>query len=111
MSSPPPRASLISSHSEMDLEQTILQLHATIVSQLDTASTLEAIEAARVDAVGRKGKLNEISKELGKLPPDERKRVGAQLNAVKQDLEAQIAQRKAALEAVALEAKLDSEWV
>jgi phenylalanyl-tRNA synthetase alpha chain len=95
----------------MDLEQTILQLHATIVSQLDTASTLEAIEAARVDAVGRKGKLNEISKELGKLPPDERKRVGAQLNAVKQDLEAQIAQRKAALEAAALDTKLDSEWV
>ena len=95
----------------MNLDQAISELHAVIVSQLDRATTLEAIEAARIDVLGRKGKLSEISKEFGKLPPEDRKRLGALLNSVKQDLETRIEARKGALESAALEARLDSEWV
>ena len=94
-----------------DLDRRVSELHAAILSQLDSASTLDAVEAARVESLGRKGKLNEISKEFGKLSPDERKRIGAQLNSVKQDLESKIEQRKAALESAALTARLDAEWV
>ena len=95
----------------MNLDQIISELHTSIVSQLDCAATLEAIEAARVEAPGRKGKLSEISREFGKLPPEERKRIGALLNSVKQDLEARLEARKKTLESAALEARLDSEWV
>jgi phenylalanyl-tRNA synthetase alpha chain len=95
----------------MDLDRSISELHTAIVSQLDSATTLEAIEAARVEALGRKGKLSEISKDLGKLPPEERKRIGALLNSVKQDLEARVEARKGALESAALNLRLDSEWV
>ena len=95
----------------MNLDQAISELHAVIVSQLDRATTLEAIEAARIDVLGRKGKLSEISKEFGKLPPEDRKRLGALLNSVKQDLETRVEARKGALESAALEARLDSEWV
>jgi phenylalanyl-tRNA synthetase alpha chain len=95
----------------MSLDQTISELHAAIVSQLEGASNLEAIEAARVEALGRKGKLNEISKDMGKLPPEERKRIGALLNSVKQDLERRIEGRKESLESAALDSRLDSEWI
>ncbi|MBV9481413.1 MAG: phenylalanine--tRNA ligase subunit alpha, partial [Acidobacteria bacterium] len=95
----------------MDLDQTISEIHAKILSALHDASTLEAVEAARIEALGRKGKLSEISKTFGKLAPDERKRIGALLNSVKQDLEARIEARQAALESAALDARLDSEWV
>jgi phenylalanyl-tRNA synthetase alpha chain len=95
----------------MNLDQTISELHAVIVSQLDRASTLEAIEAARVESLGRKGRLNEVSKELGKLPPEERKRIGALLNSVKQDLEKRIEARKESLESAALDSQVDSEWI
>ena len=95
----------------MDLDQTISALHSAFVAQLDRASTLEAIEAVRVEALGRKGKLSEISKNFGKLPPEERKTAGARLNQVKQDLEARLEARKADLQSTALDAQLESEWL
>ena len=95
----------------MSLDRTIAALHAAALSQLDRASTLEAIEGARVEFLGRKGKLSEISKEFGKLAPEERKSAGARLNAVKQDLEARLEARKAELESHALDARLESEWI
>ncbi|HEY6347746.1 MAG TPA: phenylalanine--tRNA ligase subunit alpha [Bryobacteraceae bacterium] len=95
----------------MNLDQTIAELHAAALAQLGRASTLDAIEAARVEFLGRKGKLSEISKEFGKLAPEERKSAGARLNAVKQDLEARIEACKAELESHALDARLESEWI
>jgi len=95
----------------MDLNQTISALHSAFLAQLDRASTLEAIEAVRVEALGRKGKLSEISKNFGKLPPEERKTAGARLNQVKQDLEARLEARKADLQSTALDAQLESEWL
>jgi phenylalanyl-tRNA synthetase alpha chain len=92
------------------LEESISQLHAEALQLLESASTLEAIEAVRVEALGRKGKLAEISKTFGKLTPEERASTGKLLNSVKQDLETRIDSRKAALEAQALEARLDGEW-
>jgi phenylalanyl-tRNA synthetase alpha chain len=94
-----------------DLDQIIANLHANALGQLEVAGTLEAVEAVRVDALGRKGRLNEISKEFGKLTPEERKSIGKLLNTVKQDLEARLEARKGILETVALDARLASEWI
>ena len=44
----------------------------------------------RVEALGRKGKLAEVSKTFGKLTPEERARVGKLLNSVKQELETRL---------------------
>ena len=46
------------------------------------ADTPEELEAVRVEVLGRKGALAEISKGMGKLVPDEKKRIGMLLNAV-----------------------------
>ncbi len=95
----------------MDLEATISAILSRALGQLDHAATLDAVEAVRVEALGRKGKLAEISKEMGKLAPEERKRIGQLLNSVKQDLEGRIEARKAGLESAALDARLDTEWI
>ncbi len=92
------------------LAETIAELHTRALAELRSASTLEAIEAVRVEALGRKGKLAEISKQLGKLAPEERAEIGKLLNSVKQDLESKIEASKAALDSAALNARLDSEW-
>ncbi|MGD1090660.1 MAG: phenylalanine--tRNA ligase subunit alpha [Bryobacteraceae bacterium] len=94
-----------------DLSAVIAEIHKKALKQLGESATLDAIEAVRVDALGRKGKLNDISKELAKLTPEEKKIVGKLLNQVKQDLEAKIEVRKAALDAAALDARLAAEWV
>ena len=95
----------------MSLEQSISELHSGALTQLSAASTRDAVEAVRVDALGRKGKLAEISKTFGKLAPEERARAGKLLNAAKQELEAKIDARLAALDNAALDARLDNEWV
>jgi len=96
---------------ESNPEQLIQELHASAVKALEAATTLEALEAVRVEALGRKGKLAEVSKGFGKLTPEERARIGKLLNSVKQELEAGLESRKSAIESVALDARLESEWI
>jgi phenylalanyl-tRNA synthetase alpha chain len=93
------------------LDQTISQLHMAALEQLACAASLDQIEAVRVDALGRKGKLAEISKTFGKLTPEERARIGKLLNTVKQELESKLEARKAELDRAALDARLDAEWI
>jgi phenylalanyl-tRNA synthetase alpha chain len=93
------------------IDQTISQLHQDALASLGAAFTLEAVEAVRVEALGRKGKLAEVSKEFGKLSPEDRARSGKILNSVKQDLEAKFAARRATLESAALDLRLESEWL
>ena len=48
----------------------------------------------RVEVLGRKGALAAAGKEMGKLPPEERARIGKLLNGAKQKLEAALEARK-----------------
>ncbi len=89
----------------------ISKLVEPALKRLETADTLELIDEIRVELLGRKGKLNEISKTFGKLSPEERAELGKELNAAKQDLESRIDARKRALESKALDARLNSEWL
>lgn len=95
----------------MNPEAIISELHASALKTLESATTLDEIEAVRIEALGRKGKLAEVSKMFGKLTPEERASLGKLLNKVKQELEASIDTRKAALESVAVDARLASEWI
>ena len=93
------------------MEQAILEFELAVRQRLASAADLERLEAARVEALGRKGRIAEFSREFGKLPPEQRAAFGKILNAVKQRLEAEIDARKAVLEAAALESRLESEWI
>ncbi len=93
------------------VDQIIQGLHSAALDQLNRAQTLDEVEAVRVEALGRKGKLADISKEFGKLAPEERARLGKVLNATKQDLEGRIDARKSQLESEKLNARLESEWL
>ncbi len=93
------------------MEERISQLHAAALAGIEAAASLDALEAVRIDALGRKGKLAEISKEFGKLTPEQRSSLGKLLNSAKQDLEARLDARKAVFETAALSAKLGTEWL
>ena len=93
------------------LDESIQELASRSLARIAAAKSAEELEAVRVDAVGRKGALAEISKGMGKLSPEERKRIGQVLNAAKQQLEAALDSRKQEFDAAALRARLDAEWV
>lgn len=76
---------------------------------IEMAGTLDALEAQRVALLGKNGAITAELKALGKLPPDQRKTRGAEVNVAKQRLTDAIAARRAALEQAALEQRLASE--
>jgi phenylalanyl-tRNA synthetase alpha chain len=93
------------------LDESIQELASRSLARIAAADAPEALEAVRVDVLGRKGALAEISKGMGKLPPEERKRIGQVLNDAKQRIESAYDARKQQFEADALRARLDAEWV
>lgn len=55
--------------------------------ELSGVDSAEKAERFRVSYLGKKGKLTELFKQLGSVPPERKKLVGAELNRVKQWLE------------------------
>jgi len=95
----------------LSLESLLSDLEARARERIEAASTREELEAVRIEALGRKGTLAQVSRQLGSLPPEERARVGRLLNAVKQDLEERLAARLAEFERRELEVRLEAEWL
>ncbi len=93
------------------LEKTLQELAQSTEARIAAAETPDALEAVRVEVLGRKGTLAGISKDMGKLTPEQKASIGKLLNAAKQSLEAALDSKKAAFDAAALSARLDSEWL
>ena len=81
------------------------------LARIEDAKSMEALEAVRVDVLGRKGTLGQFSKEFGKLAPQERAATGKALNAAKEALESAFEARKHSFDTEALNARLGSEWI
>ena len=81
------------------------------LDQIAAAATLEALDALRVGLLGKSGSITEQLKQLGKLPPEERKARGERINQAKERVAAAIAARRAQLERQALDARLAAERV
>ncbi|MDZ4842727.1 MAG: phenylalanine--tRNA ligase subunit alpha [Hyphomicrobium aestuarii] len=84
-------------------------LEATLLAEISAAGDLAAIEAVRVSALGKKGRVSELMSTLGALPPDARKAFGQTVNALKDRVTAALGERKDALEAAALAQRLATE--
>ncbi|EPX85190.1 phenylalanyl-tRNA synthetase, alpha subunit [Rubellimicrobium thermophilum DSM 16684] len=70
-----------------------------------------ALEEVRIAALGKKGEITLRMRELGGMAPEERLRVAPVLNALRDELAAAIAARRAAFRDAALEARLREEWI
>lgn len=93
------------------MTDTFSQLQADALQAFSAVQTIEHLEAARVDFLGRKGRMAEAMKELSNLSEDDRREAGKRANEVKRTLEGAFA----AAEARAVEAdratKKDREWI
>jgi phenylalanyl-tRNA synthetase alpha chain len=82
-----------------------------VLASVQAVGDLAALEALRVAALGKKGEISELMRQLGSMAPDARKTFGAAVNAVKDRVSAAIEARKAELEAAALAEKLVTDTV
>ena len=93
------------------LEQQLSELRTGALARIAAAEAPEQLEPVRIEVLGRKGALALISKEMGKLPAEERAGAGRLLNAAKQALEEALEAKKKQFEEAALRARLDAEWL
>jgi phenylalanyl-tRNA synthetase alpha chain len=88
------------------LREKLAELQARALAELQQVAGQDALEAWRVEVLGSKGALRELQRGLGGLPPAERPLVGQAFNEAKNALQSAFTERRAALEASALECDL-----
>jgi phenylalanyl-tRNA synthetase alpha chain len=76
------------------------------VEKADDPDELDAVESAYL---GRNGELRKLLANIGKLSADDRPKVGAAANPIREELEAAIAARRTRLDSIALEVRLARE--
>ena len=91
------------------MKNQLVQIKLSAMTSLDEASTPAALEELRVRFLGKKGELTAVLKLMGKLSPEERPVMGQLANSVRAEIEAKLEERKTAIHAAVLEAKLAEE--
>jgi len=86
-------------------------LKARYLTGIADAADEAALEDIRLAALGKKGEISALMATLGRMDPDQRKTTGAALNLLKDEIDAALRARKAALGDAALDARLRAEWL
>ena len=89
----------------------IENLTNSALAEIGSAGSLDALEALRVSLLGKSGSITGQLKQLGALPPDQRKAFGEQINRAKDAVGEAIAARKAVLEDAAFSERLATERI
>src|SRR5690606_37253188 len=102
----PPFFSAIDEDPHMENLDTLVEQAIAQFAQADDAN---ALEQAKARYLGKTGSLTGLLKTLGKLPPEERRTAGAQINRAKQAVEAALEARRDALRDARLAGQLAAE--
>ncbi len=86
-------------------------LEKDVLDAIASAASLDELETVRVGAIGKKGSVTGLTKQLGGMSVEERKEYGPKFNMLKNTVAKAIDERKAVLEKEALNARLQSETV
>ena len=93
------------------MKQQLEEIKKRALQALDDASSPNTLEELRVKLLGKKGELTAVLKQMGKLSAEERPVMGQLANSVRAAIEARLEERKSAIHAAALEAKLAAEAI
>ena len=82
-----------------------------VMEELKEVKDTSALEQLRVRVLGKKGELTGILRGMGKLPAEERPKMGQIVNETREKLEAALDERAAKLRAMEKEARLTAETI
>lgn len=95
----------------MSLQSQLEAVKSDTLVKINEAADLNALNQIRVEALGKKGPITEALRGMKDLSPEERPKVGAFANEIRDTLTAAIEERKIVLEKAALEAALEAETI
>ncbi|GIN86829.1 phenylalanine--tRNA ligase alpha subunit [Heyndrickxia sporothermodurans] len=93
------------------MEQKLKELQVEALEKVDQAGDLKALNEVRVAYLGKKGLITEVLRGMGKLSAEERPKMGALANEVREAISKQIEAKSAALEKEAVEKQLAEETI
>ena len=93
------------------MKDTLIQLQTDLTAALASVTTTDALEAVRVEYLGRKGKLADLMKGIATLSVDEKKVIGQVANDVKTAMESAFLVATAAIGDKETAARLEREWL
>ena len=91
------------------MKEQLAQIRAAALAAFEAAGDSAALDALRVQYLGKKGELTAVLKQMGKLSAEERPAMGQLANEVRAALEEALERRGRELEAKALEDRLAAE--
>ena len=91
--------------------QSLKSVSDEIMQAVDAAENLEALDAIRVNALGKKGRISLLMRELGGMDADARKTAGQALNIVKDQVADALEAKQSVLAQAALNEKLATEAI
>ena len=89
------------------------QARAAALHAINESLTVQELEEARIAHAGKKAPLNQLRAEIlpGLREPEQKTRLGAEFNTVKQDIERALAERRGDLERKELASRLEEERI
>ncbi|MDR1773662.1 MAG: phenylalanine--tRNA ligase subunit alpha [Clostridioides sp.] len=93
------------------MQEKLLQLKEEALSQIESSTTVEEVDALRVKYLGKKGQLTKILKEMGRLPAEEKPIIGKIGNEVRDSIEGNLNEKKTNLKNAARAKKIAEETI
>ena len=93
------------------MEQQLTQLEQEALAKIEAASNLKELNEVRVAYLGKKGPITDLLKGMGKLSAEERPKMGALVNTVRENVTAVLEEKSVALEEAAINAQLENESI
>ena len=91
------------------IQSQLTQLQQEAVEAIKAVDNLDSLEQLRIKYLGKKGQLSQILRGMGKLSAEERPKIGALANDVKEDIQSNLDLQKQALEQAKILAQIAAE--
>ena len=99
----------VSAHNSNEIEAQLSAIQQRATDDISAASSLDELDKVRVKYLGKKGELSKVLGCMGKLPAEERPKVGGLTNQIKTSLQTQIDRREESLQLAQIKAQLEAE--
>ncbi|MBG9445785.1 phenylalanine--tRNA ligase subunit alpha [Cytobacillus firmus] len=93
------------------MQERLKELQTEALEKISTAADLKELNDIRVSYLGKKGPITEVLKGMGKLSAEERPKMGALANEVRDSIAAGIEKKQKHLEEAAVQEKLAAEKI
>ncbi|MBK5484272.1 phenylalanine--tRNA ligase subunit alpha [Peribacillus sp. TH16] len=93
------------------MQERLIELQEEALQKVAAASELKELNEVRVSYLGKKGPITEVLRGMGKLSAEERPKIGALANDVREAIASKIEEKQKALETAAVNAKLATETI